>query len=499
VTRTAPRTTTIRVLAGVATATLLLSGCTGGTTAEVAGSEASAPSQAESPAQTPEPLPLLEGPIASTTESGQASPEYEQRVLATGLDEGTAFLLSQTRSTVDVVDGHTFVVHHEYPNGATGEATYHLFAPTAMSPSDPPVFAGEADGDEYRYTMTYAVDTTAMPADMLAQIENGLPTASPAAAGSTGVIQLLGVAPTTSIVRADDGGAHTVGVLVDGLISQGKESSIDTFVEAGKKHGLTKTAGSWDAYKSGAKVWDALEANDAIATLMAELDALEACATNPTATLTQQEYAKNPASQQKALQAITQARFEIRVSIGVLFTTMIADTGSALVAEAPWLGFLVSPAVNYTKDAQMEAIRSYVENAKANVVPCVPKAYTISGTIPSIPTGIFVTGKTCTLEKEFTAFTDGDYVGRLVFSPGDASSGTTRFKGKVGNAPISVRGHGDYTVTLADDGASGAIDFPFTSTIELSKIPSPRPVPDQTGTKPAHLTLTETAACKKLN
>lgn len=502
--RIAPKPARPRALAALLAATLALAACSGSGEEAATGTS---PGTGPARSATPEPLPLLEGPIRSSSTPGEVAPDFEARVLATGLDEATASFLAQTRSTVDVFDGHTYVVRHAFPNGATGESTYHLFAPTTMSPSDPPRFVGDAEGDAFAYTMSYAIDTAQMPADIVAQIENGLPTAAPVGSVATstestssGSIMQLGLARSGArVVNADDGGAHTLGVVVDGVISQGQESSIDAFVEASAKRGFEKTSDSWDAYKSGKKVWEAVEANEIIATAHAQLDALEKCAKNPTAGVTQQEYKKNPAAQQKALQAIAQARLEIRASTAVLFTSLIADVGSALVQEAPWLGFIVSPAVNYTKDSQMAAIASYVENAAADVVPCAPKAYKLSGKIPSVPAGIVVTGTVCSLEREFVATMDGDYIGRLTFTPAGAAGGSVKFRGKVGNATINVSGHGDYSVSLADDASSGALDFPFTSTIKLSQIPSPRRIADQTATHPVHLTLTETTPCPEVN
>lgn len=487
---TRSRTALSALLAG---GLLLVAGCTGSgsTGAPAEGSPGTS-------APVPSSAPLIDGPMADATTPATPAEDYEQRVLATGLDAGTALVLAETRSTVEVVDGHTFVIRSEFPTGATGTATYHLYAPTTMSPDDPPEFTGEVVGDEFRYTMAYAVDTTGMPADLQAQIASGLPTsppAAPAAASTTGSVQLIVLGPRPGHARAADGVPSTLGVVVDGVISQAQESGVDSLLEKAKDRGLPGSGaagGSWDAFKAGKKVWEALDANDIVAKALAELDALEKCARNPTVPLTKREYKRNPAAQQQVLNTIASARAEIKANAAVLFTSMVTDTASGLVKSAPWLGFIVSPAVNYTKETLLGLIQAELARARQAVVPCRPLAYRISGTIPSVPSGIRVTGQVCRLDREFVAMADGDYVGRFTFSPADELSGDVQFKGRVGNAPLKVTGGGQYTVSLAEDGSAGTIDFPFKSTIS---IPGGR---STTGSGPVTLSLTEIPPCEKV-
>ena len=73
-------------------------------------------------------------------------------------------------------------------------------------------------------------------------------------------------------------------MVVDGVISQGKSTAIGTFVKFGEKQGFTKTANSYKAFKAGKKVWEAVEANDLIASALDRLKALRKCA-EVTATL----------------------------------------------------------------------------------------------------------------------------------------------------------------------------------------------------------------------
>ncbi len=59
-----------------------------------------------------------DGPMVSAMTPVSADPEYADQIVALGLDEATAAFMARTLSTVDVMDAHTFVVHHAFPNGA---------------------------------------------------------------------------------------------------------------------------------------------------------------------------------------------------------------------------------------------------------------------------------------------------------------------------------------------------------------------------------------------
>ena len=173
------------------------------------------------------------GPIFSVTTPVPADPGYAAQVVAVGLDEVTAEFMAQTLSTVEVIDAHNYEVHHAFPNGASGDLTYHLAQAADIGPADPPEFSGEVVGDEYRYTLRYAIDVTDLPSDLRAQLLDGLPTATLTASGHTsGGVQLLGLAPVQStriILTADS--PSTIEVVANGVISQGKSKAIDTWLK----------------------------------------------------------------------------------------------------------------------------------------------------------------------------------------------------------------------------------------------------------------------------
>jgi hypothetical protein len=118
-------------------------------------------------------------------------------------------------------------------------------------------------------------------------------------------------------------------------------------------------------------------------------------------------------------------------------------------------------------------------------------SYKISGSVPSEPKGIKLSGKACSLEKPFTLETKGDILGTITFKPKGASGGTWSYKGKVFNAPFKVVGSGTYTINVSDDRSSGTLDYDFALTI---KIPA---VGDQSGTTPASLPISVAPPCAK--
>jgi hypothetical protein len=478
-----------RVAVLVSVAAILVASCA---------APADSPSQSVAPSQQVEsapPTPGLTpgadlGPLVGVTSPVVADPGYPDSVLALGLDEGTARFMADTMSTVDVVDAHTYVVHHAFPNGATGEVTYHLFQGTSMSPEDPPEVAGEVSGDQFRFTATYAISSADIPEDVRRVVVEGLPASAPARLGVTdGAASLLGLAPAGTAegsVAADS--KITVGVVVDGVISQGKSVYIDSWFKRAEGQGWTKTAKSWKAFKAGKKVWEALGDNDVITSAMAELKALRNCAENPTNPATLTEYEGNPQAKQVVLDELTRIENDIQSNTMVLFTMRLADTGSSLIKAAPWLKFITGPATKFSRSTLLDLLQSYLQQAEQRVVPC-RASYAISGSIPSKPGGITLSGTACSLEKPFQVQTQGDIVGTLRFTPRGETGGTWSFAGSETQAGFGVDGSGGYSVSLSEDNKSGTLDFGFILTIN---IPGGR---NQTGGGPTTLTLSEAPLC----
>lgn len=391
-----------------------------------------------------------------------ADPEYADQIMALGLDEATAAFMARTLSTVEVMDAHTFVVHHAFPTGATGDEAYHLVQGSGVSPGDPPTIVLEIAGDELRYQLRYALDPADLPDDLRAQVLEGLPVlAEGAASTTTSAVRLLGLAPVGPIrgVFAADA-PSTVEVVVDGVISQGKSTAIGKFVKFGEKQGFTKTATSYKAFKAGKKVWEAVEANDLISSALDKLKALRECAENPTNPLTQQQYGENPDAQQKVLDELTAAENDIRASTAVMFTTMLVSTGSSLVKAAPWLGFITTPASDYVKTTNRSLIDDRVRAAERLVVPC-QRSVRMTGGADELKVNAVV----CDIGQPFTV-TGGRITLNFTPNPRDPlGGGTYKYRGDFGK--FSVSGDGTYKVDLSADGGTLIASGPGSAKTKL--------------------------------
>jgi hypothetical protein len=404
---------------------------------------------AASPPTAPASSAIGDGPIVSALSPIAADPGYADQIVALGFDEATAAFMARTLSTLEVRDAHTFAVHHAFPNGATGDETYHLVQGSETDPGDPPTIVYEVVGDELRYQLRYALDPADLPEDLRAQVLEGLPVlAEGAASTTTPAVRLLGLAPLApmrAVFAAET--PSTVEVVVDGVISQGQETVIDSWAERGEAKGWTKTAKSWEAFKSGKKVWEAVEANDLITSALDRLKALRKCAEEPTAPLTQKQYQDDPSEQQKVLDDLTEVENDIRASAAVMFTSMLTDTGSSLIKAAPWLGFIVGPANNYIKETNLGLIEKRVRAAEQLVVPCQHSVRMAGGA-----DHLAIDAVVCDLSKPFTV-TGGKITVHFTPSSGNPlGGGTYTYSGDLGD--FSVAGQGTYKVRLTADGGS---------------------------------------------
>ena len=257
----------------------------------VAGCAVPTPSVSTPPTQASSATPAT-GPATSVVELQREDSAFGDIVTSTGLDSGTAAFMMLAGSTLNVVDGHTFVARQDFPNGATAKAAYHLYAGSDLTPGQRFVVSSTRSEDTFRFSLSYALSIADLPADLRQQVLAGLPGSVPAQPARDSALAAIGLAPARAGAgRAGvpaapmEGEPSTVGVLVDGVISQAVESGIDKAVNTTK---LDKTlAGtSCEAYKSGKKVWDALEANELVADALTRIAAARDCAENPTNPLT---------------------------------------------------------------------------------------------------------------------------------------------------------------------------------------------------------------------
>ena len=391
----------------------------------------------------------VDGPAKSVTTPQREDKSFAKVVQAAGFDAGTAAFAVLTTSTVEVANGHTFIVRQDFPNGATAATAIHLFSGGGGTPGQPPrVKLVALSETAISYTFSYAIVTKDLPDDLRAQVLAGLPGGAPAQAERDGAVAAF-VAPAAGLGVPAQSEPSTINVVVDGVVSQTVESGIDKALETA---GLDETnAGtSWDVYKAGKKVWDAIDANQMITDALARLKAARKCAENPTNELTRKQYEEDPGAKEELLRQLDEIASDVTTSAVATFVGLLTDTAGGLVKSAPWLGFITGPAVNYIKQTLASVIEDRVKAAEKLVPKCTRYRVTgdgdsLLGVEPAIINGFTtpfsVQGSTDKLLMSW-AFTPSDATGR---------AGTVRLVGS-GKGGGSVRGKGNYTITETDTG-----------------------------------------------
>jgi hypothetical protein len=415
----------------------------------VTGCTAQAPSGGTSGQQTSAGTPVS-GPARSITDPQHEDAAFGAVVTGTGLDGGTAAFMMLAGSTLKVIDGHTFVAQQAFPNGATAKAAYHLYTGSEMTPGQPPVVTTTRSQNEFRFSLTYAVATADLPAELLPQVLDGLPGGVPSQPERDSALAAIGLAPAWAGAGPAvpmDGDPSNVGVVVDGVISQAVESGIDHAVNT-TNIDKTQAGTSWEAFKSGKKVWDALEANGTIADALKRIAAARDCAENPTNPITKQDYADHPGAKEEIIKKLDGMSDEVTGDASVLFVELFTDAGAGLVKVAPWLGFVTGPATNFIKENLGKDIEGNVQAAEQLVPPCRRITYRVTG-----GGRVTVNGTVASIKAPFTVNGAGDGF-RVVFTftPGDATGkfGSVQYEGW--GEGITMSGSGEYTITGKDPG-----------------------------------------------
>ncbi len=426
-----------------------------------------------SSAGPPEPQPSaatpVAGPATSILDPQREDAAFGDIVTSTGLDSGTAAFMMLSGSTLEVVDGHTFVLEQAHANGATSRTAFHLYAGSGPAAGEPPTITSTAQtATEFRFSLSYAVAAADLPAELLPQVLGGLPGSAPAQPARDSALAAIGLAPAgpgagpAGVPAAPmDGSPTTVDVLVDGVISQSVETGIDKAFETTKLD-KTQAGTSWEAFKSGAKIWEAVKSNGEIADALQRIAAARECAANPTNPLTVKDYADHPGAKEAVIKQLDEMSDEVTANAAVLFSMLFTDAGAGLIKAAPWLGFITSPAINFIKDRLGPIIEGRAEAAEKLVPECKPTTYRVTG-----GGRLTVNGTIASFKAPFTVNAAGNGF-RVVFqfAPDDAdgTSGSVSYEGWGGGATMT--GSGRYTITGKDPGpyklkmkTSGCVDI----------------------------------------
>ena len=417
-------------------------------------------------AQTPSVTPVT-GPATSVDVPQREDAAFGDVVVGTGLESGTAAFMMLAGSTLKVVDGYTFVVRQAFPNGATAKAAYHLYTGGGGTPGQPPSVTSTRSANDFRFTLSYALALADLPADLRPQVLAGLPGGAPAQPVRDAALAALGLArPALPIAgRAALPEAppppSTVDVMVDGVISQAQESGIEKVLNTTQLD-KTQAGTSWEAYKAGKKVWDALDANASVADALQSINAARDCAVNPTNPLTRQQYQDNPAARDALVKQIDEIHDEVTQDAAVLFVELFTDAGAGLVKAAPWLGFITSPATNYVKENLGSSISGRVRAAQQLVPPCRKISYRVTGG----GGGVTVNATIGSVKAPFTVNGAGNgFVVTFSMTPGDATGtfGSITYEGS--GSGVTMSGTGEYIISGKDPGpyqlqmtVSGCVD-----------------------------------------
>ncbi len=392
----------------------------------------------------------VDGPAKSVTSPVKEDAAFASSVQAAGFDSGTAAFAQLTTSTVQVNNGHTFVVRQAFANSATATSAYHLFTGGGGTPGQAPKLTFTKTDTSLRFSLTYAINAADLPADLRAQVTAGLPNQAPSQADRDGAVAAF-VRPMNGGRLPADGAPSTIDVILDGVISQTKEFGIDEALETAE---LDKThAGtSWEAFKAGKKVWDAIEANELIADALTRINAARDCAANPTNELVLKQYRENPNAKKELLDKLDDLHDEVTVNALAVFAGLFTDTAGGVLKAAPWLGFITGPAVNYIKETLSTVINDRVLAAEQ----LVPKCEVFAFEATSVGSEWSAKGKICDITKPFSL--SGSMAGSNLtaeMTPTGATAGKAILSGNMGGTKWSSKG--TYTVQLDQDGQTGTL------------------------------------------
>lgn len=396
---------------------------------------------------------VVDGPAQSISTPQAEDDTFATQVKQAGFDSGTAAFAQLTTSTLQVDDGHTYVVRQDFANSATATSAYHLYRGNGRPATNSLTFSKTDTG--LRYSFSYSIPTTDLPDNLRAQVLSGLPSQAPSQEERDTAVAAFGLPEGSGRLPAQDP-PSTIDVIVDGVISQAKETGIDQALETAK---LDKThAGtSWEAFKAGKKVWDAIDANQLIADALARINAARECAANPTNELTIKNYEQNPGAKQELLDQLDELHDQVTINAAVVFVGLFTDTAAGLVKAAPWLGFITSPAINYVKETLSSVINDQVRAAEQLVPKCEVMSYRATGGGGDWA----ASGTICDIAKPFTLSGTGLTVKA---TPGGATGGRYQLGGNAGGASWS--GSGSYTVRRDQDGEGGTLTMKGTNTIQ---------------------------------
>jgi hypothetical protein len=309
-------------------------------------------------------------------------------------------------------------------------------------------------GKKFKFSLAYFVPYDAIPVDARPSFALGSP-----ARRSASFVSFPASAPT-------GGDPNGVQVLIKGLVESVRGEQSDNFLkEMDKKLKTPKLDKLNNKLKAATLVNDLLAMGLDLRDLLAELDALEECAKNPTNPLTKKTNKENPADRDKLLKEIAGVRAELEgnTAAGVIGT--INSAASGFIPNAPgWLGHVIGPGTAWALENFKKVAQDRMNEIRKGVVPCendfkinavLEGLWTLTGVkcggpegkweIDGVVTGGGISGK----EHIVVSLEKGSLSGPWSSTGEVSAAGST----------VAINESGTAKLTLSDDKKSGTLDF----------------------------------------
>lgn len=297
-----------------------------------------------------------------------------------GLSHGQAIFAALSHVEVVEQSALSYAITQSYPTGNSAEMTITVLADQAGDPdATSPVSAtySETDEGDFMFRLEYFIPYDEIPDDVEEEIRG-------AVAGIGAPIAVAGIGGALGELTA--GNAAGIRVTVEAFVKKLFETRVEDFLK-GLEEGLGSGAiidSLYKALKAGLEVKDALAVRTEHDELMKRIDALEDCAENPTNPVTRRGYADDPGQKQRILDAIAEARANIKSNFAVMFLGLLNSVGSDLAAGAAGkvLGFIIGPGTEYVKQQLQELNAGWIRDLEKLITPC--KDYRLEVGIPGV-------------------------------------------------------------------------------------------------------------------
>ena len=407
---------------------------------------------------------------ASTPASGsQASPNLNEadpakvaEYMAAGFNEGEALFLALTKIETAAVGHRGVRITESFPTGNQAVINVSVVPATVAEPGAPKIQSHSSGGD-FIFSLDYFVSSDAIPADARKAI--GVAWVNRTAA--TAVLAAYSPASAASGLPASaaaNNKANGVQVVVKGVVKKFATDQATAFaklVDALEPGDSAPATGLLASVKAGLGVVDAFALKNELDARVAELDALEQCAKNPTDPLTKKTYASNPSEQNRVLKEIAATRAELKGNSAVAFVATLNKEAAGTIKAAPWLLYIVGPGTAWALDNFRQVAQDRMNELRKGVVPCAVDLKIDNSGVTSVkcggPVGAWVVDFEARLGGEAVV---GSATATFTLAAGTLS-GPYEFNGSAQTGiGIGTFGEtGTVTYTASADGASGTLAF----------------------------------------